>query len=187
MSAKPGAAAAKKKPAAAKPGKPAAKPGKPAAKPAKSSKPAAGRKPAAPAKAEKAEPEDPFAIKTEQQKAGKPESGLYRLRVHHAIGRLIGRDHDGILYIGQGSILGSDCELNRLVNALNQVEFRHEAGTRYNFGKVPHKYPLTELIVEVELCKDAENRWKAEMEKYVYKFGELPPLNHQESITLAGD
>ena len=111
--------------------------------------------------------------------------GVYKLFCMHGvekkpINRLLGTDDNGILYIGQ-----TQCFLNRVIDLKTSIsrEYEnqnHDAGNRYNANsKIAEMFPYDELYVELFVNNDPVTLERKEINEYINKFGELPPLNRQ--------
>jgi hypothetical protein len=106
-----------------------------------------------------------------------PDEGVYILYANKPIHRLIGVDNKGILYIGKGDILSSSTRVGKFVNALNETENRHDGGLRFNLQAIKSVYPLEDATIEIQLTDDARTEERKQLNQYVEKYGELPPLN----------
>jgi len=121
------------------------------------------------------------------------QSGVYTLRSSIPVCRALGKDDEGVLYIGKGLILSPLHRLGNLINALNNTDSRHDAGVRYNqkekanIQTIEHyrdfgyskKYPLNQMILRIELLEHPEVEEHKRLCAYLDKFGELPPLNRR--------
>lgn len=111
--------------------------------------------------------------------------GVYKLFCMHGvekkpINRLLGTDKDGILYIGQ-----TQCFLSRVIDLKKSItpgyeSQNHDAGNRYKANpKIAEMFPYDELYVELLATNYPEKCEKKEINAYINRFGELPPLNRQ--------
>ncbi|MDD2893651.1 MAG: hypothetical protein PHF20_06935 [Halothiobacillaceae bacterium] len=94
------------------------------------------------------------------------------------INRLLAVDSDGVLYIGMAkSFLDRVIELKKSLSP-EHVSRSHECGSRHkNHVLISELFPYERLQVDLI---EAEDPMAAELEalnKYMAKFGELPPLN----------
>lgn len=108
-----------------------------------------------------------------------PKNGVYRLLVQKQIGRLLGEDDEGTLYIGKGVILSNSNRIGKFINAVNNTENRHGGGKRFTSDKIMKRYPLRNAIVEITLTKDPEGLESQFLSEYNDKFGEMPPFNRR--------
>ena len=104
------------------------------------------------------------------------------------INRLLGSDHDGVLYIGNTTSF-----LNRIVilkksTAPGYISSTHEFGTQYKeHPAIQVQYPFDELFIELLSNDNPEDFERRELKKYYDKFGELPPFNNHNPQTALHD
>lgn len=113
------------------------------------------------------------------QKDDLPISGVYKLVADKPIGRLLGDDNDGVLYIGKGVILSSSSRVGKFINALNNTESRHDGGGRLNAPNILDKFPIKNLKIEITLTEAPKELESNLLQKYNEEFGELPPFNRR--------
>ena len=116
---------------------------------------------------------------------GKSHSGIYFLqRVDkqnniHSISRLIGEDNQGILYIGKSTNLAH--RLGILINLINRTSTtgKHSMGIRYQEIEAFKQHLKPESIkLRVFLCDNPRQLESKMLKEYLYRYGELPPLNN---------
>ena len=94
-----------------------------------------------------------------------------------AMRRAGGVDKRGVLYIGQGKIRD---RLRLLSRGLFQGTKGHIAGRAYNARPAIQVIaPRRDLAFRFEHCDDPKKREKLRLDRYIRKFGEVPPLNAQ--------
>ena len=103
------------------------------------------------------------------------------------IGRLLGEDKEGILYIGKSKKIRS--RIQQLRNAVdpNRLSTNHTFGNKFkklveNKNKkleIKIKDLFNFLCIEIELksIKELDKAETNELKTYNYNFGEVPPLN----------
>lgn len=94
------------------------------------------------------------------------------------IGRLLAEDPNGILYIGMArSFLDRVIELKKSLSP-EHVSRGHECGTRHkSHALISERFPYAGLEVELIAAEEPRSAEQAALDKYITKFGELPPLN----------
>ena len=135
-------------------------------------------------------------LKIERIRKVPNEPGVYKIRCKHKqIGRLIGRDDDGILNIGESDKLRR--RLRTFLRCANDPKKAgHAAGCRYarlNLGK--KGLPVGELEfrwkrIDVKEPNDKKETYREEgklLKAYVDRFGELPPLNCKDNRSAYKD
>lgn len=108
-----------------------------------------------------------------------PQSGVYRLLAMSPIGRLLGVDTTGTLYIGKGVILSSYNRIGKFVNALNNTESRHDGGNRLNSSRILEKYPIDKMRITITLTENPKQLESNLLQRYNEEFGEMPPFNRR--------
>ena len=95
------------------------------------------------------------------------------------IGRVVGVDNDGILYIGQTSAFGRIKKLFKsFQKAPSKKSFDHGADEIYwQCEAVRKAYPIENMAVDILICDDSISLEIDEIIKYYKKFGEVPPFN----------
>ena len=96
------------------------------------------------------------------------------------ISRLLGKDNEGVLYIGQTiSFLDRVIELKKST-APKYVSSNHEFGFRYKeHPSIKINFPYDKLFIDLQPSNKPDELEKEELKKYYEQFGELPPLNRQ--------
>ncbi len=116
----------------------------------------------------------------EKSKLGLPESGVYKLIANKKIGRLLGEDQKGILYIGKGIILPYHNRIGKFVNSINNTEVAHSGGVRFTLERIQDQYPLEVSEIEIILVENPESLESKLLDDYYQEFGELPPFNRRK-------
>jgi hypothetical protein len=109
--------------------------------------------------------------------------GVYRLFAQkdnhpYPIPRLLETDLEGTLYLGKANSF-----VKRVIDLKKSLlpEYRsetHNAGKRYKkLTPLQNKFPVSDLMVHLTKDNDPAEREKQEIESYINKFGEVPPLN----------
>ena len=119
----------------------------------------------------------------DSEKDGLPISGVYKLVADKPIGRLLGDDNYGVLYIGKGVILSTASRVGKFINALNNTESRHNGGIRLNAPNILNKFPIENLKVEITLTESPEELESNLLHQYNEEFGEMPPFNRRMEFT----
>ena len=105
------------------------------------------------------------------------DDGIYLLKNSGSVTRVLGHDNNGVLYIGQGQIFSNTgSRVGKLINAINGTDDKHVGGVRYR-NHLLNKFPLENLLVEIEFMKNSREGEIILLSKYLNEFGELPPLN----------
>jgi len=95
-----------------------------------------------------------------------------------AMPRAGGVDERGVLYIGQGQKIRD--RLRKLSRGLFQGTKGHIAGRAYKARPAIQAIaPMRDLAFRFEHCDDPKKREKLRLDRYIRKFGEVPPLNAQ--------
>ena len=94
------------------------------------------------------------------------------------IGRLLGEDPDGILYIGMAaSFHDRVIDLKKSLSP-KHVSRSHECGVRHkSHAGVSNRFPYDRLHLEMVSAADPRAAEREALQLYIDKFGELPPLN----------
>ncbi len=96
------------------------------------------------------------------------------------ISRTIDNDDGGILYIGKAERLQTRLRNLRRCIVPDRKSEKHICGRRYNSNSnLKKKFPLNRLCVSVKRANNPEELEKKNLDKYLKKFGDLPPLNRQ--------
>ena len=96
-----------------------------------------------------------------------------------AILRASGVDEHRVLYIGQGQKI-RDNRLRLFSRGLFQGTKGHIAGRAYLARPaIQAVAPMRDLAFRFEHCDDPKKREKLRLDRYIRKFGEVPPLNAQ--------
>ncbi|PKV51337.1 hypothetical protein ATE84_3412 [Aquimarina sp. MAR_2010_214] len=122
----------------------------------------------------------------EDQNIDSSISGIYFLQRYNndeiiPISRLIGKDNQGILYIGKSENLTR--RLGTLINLINGTSTtgKHSMGLRYQEIEVFQKHLKPENIkLRIIFCDNPRDIESSMLLEYLYKFGELPPLNNSK-------
>ena len=102
---------------------------------------------------------------------------IYQLKTNGPVTRVLENDDSGILYIGQGQIFSNTgSRVGMLINSINGTDDKHDGGVRYR-NHLMDKFPLENLIVEIEFMENSRSGEVILLSEYMDKFGELPPLN----------
>ena len=92
------------------------------------------------------------------------------------IGRLLGEDSDGILYIGKAVSF-----LERVIELKKDPSYKtdtHICGRRYNKNKkIQMSFPYRNLFIQLSGHDNPEEKEKELLHEYFNRFGEVPPLN----------
>lgn len=94
------------------------------------------------------------------------------------IGRFLGIDKDGVLYIGKAT-----CYLDRVIALKKTIDPKmksasHICGRRYNkLEGVKAEYPYENLFIQLFQDDNPEEKELEFLNEYVNRFGEVPPLN----------
>ena len=109
------------------------------------------------------------------------EPGAYIIATEKKINRIIGKDNDGILSIGE-----TDNLFKRIQMFLSCAEGKrhrgHNAGWRYYKLDLKKEFPIISLYIcwkSVSSKKEAHHLEGEELKKYANKHYELPPLNYK--------
>ena len=112
------------------------------------------------------------------------EPGVYEIAAldkagkSKAIPRAGGVDERGVLYIGRSLKLRNRLDLFR--RGLFEGLKGHIAGRTYKKRpRIQAIAPKRNLGFRFEHCDDLEEREKQRLDRYIQKFGEVPPLNAQ--------
>lgn len=94
------------------------------------------------------------------------------------VGRLLGEDLDGVLYIGMAnSLLDRVTELKKSLSP-DHISSAHECGSRHKSDAlISERFPYERLRVDLIAAEDPRAAEQDALAKYLAKFGELPPLN----------
>jgi hypothetical protein len=94
------------------------------------------------------------------------------------ISRLLGKDDEGILYIGKASsFIDRVIELKKSIDP-NYSSGGHDCGVRYKKNpNIAMKFPYEVLHVELVQSQDPGALESMYLKEYQSKFGEVPPLN----------
>lgn len=96
------------------------------------------------------------------------------------IGRVLGRDHSGILYIGKASNVGRMVSLLLSIRDGNNGK-NHSFGIRYKANPIFRvKFPIELLRIKLISTQNARLLESKKLSDYLTEFGELPPLNHNQ-------
>lgn len=92
--------------------------------------------------------------------------------------RLLGRDSDGILYIGMAnSFIDRAIELKKSLSP-KHMSRSHECGVRYKSNMaISEKFPYDMLRLDLIAADEPRIAEQEALSNYTKKFGELPPLN----------
>lgn len=112
-----------------------------------------------------------------------PKSGIYKLILTDngkpkQIGRFLGTDNKGIIYIGK-----CDNVLDRVINLKKSIsqDFNnnsHICGRRLkNIEKFYERIPFENLIIQITPSENQIELEKKQLNEYFQRFGEVPPLN----------
>lgn len=95
-----------------------------------------------------------------------------------AVGRLLGEDPDGVLYIGKAdSFIDRVIELKKSLSP-KHVSRSHECGARHKSHEaISRRFPYDQLQVDLIAADDPRASEQEALATYMNKFGELPPLN----------
>lgn len=112
------------------------------------------------------------------------KGGAYRLfykdghNQTHSINRFLGKDKEGILYIGKAtSYLDRVLNLKKTIDP-NLKTNSHICGRRYNKnGKIKEQFPYSNLFVQLIEDQSPEIKERELIDEYFNNFGEVPPLN----------
>lgn len=94
------------------------------------------------------------------------------------VARLLGEDHDGILYIGMAtSFLDRVIELKKSLSP-EYISSGHECGVRYKSNiAIAKKFPFSMLRLTLVATDEPRKAEQEALSNYLNKFGEFPPLN----------
>ena len=94
------------------------------------------------------------------------------------IGRFLGIDHEGILYIGKATrFLDRIIELKKTIDP-QKKSASHICGRRYNKSEnIRKEFPFKNLFVRLIENSQPEKTEKELLNDYFTIFGEVPPLN----------
>ena len=105
----------------------------------------------------------------------KSTKAVYQVKSKTPVPRILTTDKNGILYIGEASDFKS--RIGKLVNAMNGNEKEsHKPGDNFH-RLLSDVHKLEEVSIEVILTVDHKNVEMEMLQKYLNRFGELPPLN----------
>lgn len=94
------------------------------------------------------------------------------------IGRLLGEDPDGILYIGK-----ADTFLNRVIElkkslSPKHVSQSHECGARHKSNEaISQRFPYDQLQIDLIADDNPRVAEQKALASYLTRYGELPPFN----------
>ena len=112
------------------------------------------------------------------------KAGIYEIRMPRSINRLIGKDKEGILEIGQSNNL--QVRLKRFYTAATGGKASHSEGLRFHHLRLASKLDvktdhLKMCFREIDKIK-LKSAEKGYLSRYQKKYGELPPLNSSGGI-----
>lgn len=114
-------------------------------------------------------------------KSVKNEPGTYVIATRQEITRVVGKDADGLLDVGESENLRD--RLNSFIRcAKNPDSCGHMAGVRFAFLGFSESFPFDSLWVRWFIAKDKNAAYTAEggiLKTYVTLHKELPPLNYK--------
>lgn len=95
-----------------------------------------------------------------------------------AVGRLLGEDTNGVLYIGKAnSFIDRVIELKKSLSP-EHVSRGHECGARHKSHEgISQCFPYNQLQLDLVAADDPRVAEQEALASYMAKFGELPPLN----------
>lgn len=123
-----------------------------------------------------------FVLNNETIRLIDNKPGVYQIRLYYnkkplPIHRLVCIDNLGILAIGSSNNVRR--RLKQFLNSING-RFGHSAGNRYYHCKLKKKLKPHSLKFTIRLCDDYKKEEARLIKGYLFKFGEVPPLNNSE-------
>ncbi len=107
--------------------------------------------------------------------------GVYQIKwSNEIIGRLLGKDKEGILMIGEGVNLRR--RIRQFLTSIEGGSRPHAQGARFRNLKLHERIGIDKLEVKLSQTENKENAMRKEdefLKYYQQKFGELPPLNNK--------
>lgn len=114
------------------------------------------------------------------------QGGIYKLHCRRTekssdmipINRLLDVDTNGVLYIGCAETF--HIRVSDLIKSLSSdyKSTGHDVGKKYaKVSKIQERFPYKDLVVTLARAENPVQEEKMELEKYLQKFGELPPFN----------
>jgi hypothetical protein len=110
-------------------------------------------------------------------------SGVYFIHSYNnghpaKLNRVMGKDEEGVLYIGKSENLRE--RLRMLWRVLNPKlkATAHSFGTKYNANKKLREFfPMKSLYVSYRITSEPKTLEYELLDKYFLKYGEVPPFN----------